>query len=56
MGLPGSSVGKESAAMQETDCNVGELGLIPVSERSLEEGNRNRLQYFCLGNLMDGEA
>ena len=31
-GFPGGSDGKESA------CNVGDLGLIPGLERSLEEG------------------
>ena len=41
------SDGKESA------CNVGDLGLIPGSGRSLGEGNGYPLQYFCLGNLMD---
>ena len=32
MGFPGSLAGKESA------CNMGDLGLIPVLGRSLEEG------------------
>ena len=31
-------------------CNVGDLGLIPGSERSSGEGNGNPLQYSCLGN------
>ena len=47
MGFPGGSVGKESA------CNVGDLGLIPGSERSPGEGNRNLVQYSCLGNSMN---
>ena len=32
--------------------NVGDLGLIPGSGRSPEEGNGNPLQYSCLENLM----
>ena len=44
---PGCSYCKESA------CNVGELGLIPGSRRSLGEGNGCPLQYFCLENSMD---
>ena len=31
-------------------------GFIPGSGRSLEEGNINVLQDFCLGNPMDREA
>ena len=42
MGFPGGSDGEESA------CNAGDLGLIPESGRSLEEGNGNPLQYSCL--------
>ena len=49
-GFPGDSDGKESA------CNVGDLGSIPVSRRSLGEGNGNPLQYSCLGNPMDRGA
>ena len=47
MGFPGGSVGKESA------CNVRDLGLIPGSERSPGEENRNLVQYSCLGNSMN---
>ena len=36
--------------------NVGDLGSIPGSGRSLGEGNGNPLQYSCLENPMDGEA
>ena len=43
-GFPRGSVGKE--------CNVGGLGSIPGSGRSLGEGNGNPLQYSCLGNPM----
>ena len=50
VGLPGGSGVKASA------CNVGDLGLIPVSGRSLGEGNGNPLQYSCLENPMDGGA
>ena len=37
-------------------CNVGDLGSIPRSGRSLGEGNGNPLQYSCLENPMDGGA
>ena len=50
MGFPHSSVGKES------DCNVGDLGLIPGSGRSPVKGNGNPLQYSCLENPMDRGA
>ena len=43
-GFPGRSDGNESA------CNAGDLGLIPGSRRSPEEGNGNPLQYSCLEN------
>ena len=46
-GFPGSSDGKESA------CNVGDLGSIPGSGRSLGEVHGNPLQYSCLENHMD---
>ena len=49
-GFPGGSGGKESA------CNVGDLGLIPGSDRSPGEGTDNPLQYSCLENPMDGGA
>ena len=47
LGFPGDSVGKESAH------NAGDLGSIPGSGRSSEEGNGNPLQYSCLENSMD---
>ena len=50
MGFPCSSVSKES------DCNAGDLGLIPGSARSPGEGNGNPLQYSGLENPMDREA
>ena len=50
MGFPGGSEGKASA------CSAGDLGSIPGSGRSPEEGNGNPLQYSCLENPMDGEA
>ena len=40
MGLPDSSVGKESA------CKAGDLGSIPGLGRSTREGIGYRLQYF----------
>ena len=48
MGFAGGSEGKVSA------CNVGELRLIPGSERYPGEENGTPLQYFCLENPMDG--
>ena len=50
MGCPDGSDGKESA------CNAGDSGSLPVSGKSLEEGNGNPLQYSCLENPMDGGA
>ena len=47
MGFPGGSDDKESA------CTAGELGLIPVWERSSGEGNGKPLQYFGLENPMN---
>ena len=47
--LPWWLRGKASA------CNTGDLGLIPGSGRSPEEGNGNPLRYSCLENPMDGE-
>ena len=42
--FPGGSNGKES------DCNAGDLGLIPGFGRSPGEGNGYPLQYTCLEN------
>ena len=47
LGFPGGSDGKKSA------CNAGDLGSIPGSGGSPEEGNGNPLQYSCLENPMD---
>jgi len=49
-GFPGGSDGKESP------WNEGDLGLIPRSGRSPEEGNGYPIQYSCLENSMDREA
>ena len=49
MGFPGGSDSKESA------CNTGDLGLIPETGRSPEEGNGYPLQYSCLENSMNRE-
>ena len=35
---------------KESDCSVGDLGLIPDLGQSPGEGNGNRLQYTCLEN------
>ena len=48
--FPGGSEGKAS------DCNAGDLGLIPGSEGSPGKGSGNPLQYFCLENPMDRGA
>ena len=47
MDFSGGSDSKECA------CNVGDLSLIPRSERSPGEGNGNPLQYSYLENSMD---
>ena len=47
MGVPGDSVGKESA------CNAGDPGSIPGSGRSPGEGKGYPLQYSGLENSMD---
>ena len=49
-GFPGGSEVKASAP------NAGDLGSIPGSGRSPEEGNGNPLQYSCLENPTDGGA
>ena len=49
-GLPGGSVGKESAG------NAGDLGSIPQLGRSPGEGNGNPFQYSSLENPMDRGA
>ena len=46
LGFPGGSEGKASAY------NVGDLGSVPGSGRSLGEGNSHPLQYSCLENSM----
>ena len=48
--FPGGSDSKASAY------NAGDPGLIPGLGRSLEEGNGNPLQDYCLENPMDRGA
>ena len=36
-----------------TPATAGDMGLIPGTGRSPEEGNGHPLQYSCLGNPMD---
>ena len=48
--FPGGSDGKASAY------NTGDVGSIPGSGRSPEEGNGTPLQYSCLENPRDQEA
>ena len=50
MGLPGGSIGKESA------CNEGEPGLIPGSGKHPGEENGNPLRYSGLGKPVDRGA
>ena len=50
MGLPWWLRSKESA------CNAGDVGSIPESGRSPEEGNGNPLQHSCRENPMDRGA
>ena len=49
-GSPGGSAGKASTY------NAGDIGSIPGSGGSPEEGNGNPLQYSRLENSMDGGA
>ena len=41
---------------KEFVCNAGDLGSVPGSGRSPEEGNGYPLQYSCLENPRDGRA
>ena len=41
---------------KEPVCNTGDMGLIPGSGRSSEEGNGYTLKYSCLENSMDRGA
>ena len=50
MGFPVGSDSKEST------CNAGDLGSVPGSGRSCEEGNGYTFQYSCLEKSMDREA
>ena len=50
MVFPGGSLGKESA------CIVGDLGSVPGSGRSPEEGNGSSIEYSCLENSMNRGA
>ena len=53
MGLPGGSVGKETAYNAG---NARDMGSIPGLGRSPGEGHGNPLQYSCLENPMDRGA
>ena len=41
-------------AGKESDCNAGDLGLLPGLGRSPGVGSGNPLQYSCLKNPVDG--
>ena len=43
----------ENSGLQQSTCNVGDLGLIPGSGRSPGEGNGYPLQYSCLEKSVD---
>ena len=47
LGFPGDSV------IKNLPTNIGDVGLIPGSGRSLGVGIGNPLQYSCLGNPRD---
>ena len=42
--------------VKKSTCNAGDPGSISGSGRSSGEENGYPLHYFCLENLMDGEA
>ena len=48
MGFPGGSVLKN---LPDNAANEGDLGSVPGSGRSPEEGNSNPLQYYGQGGL-----
>ena len=52
----GAALSCDCSDDKESACNVGDLGLIPVLGRSLEEGNGYPLQYSGLENSMDRGA
>ena len=52
LGFPGGLDGR----VCKSACSAGDLGLIPGSGRSTEEGNGNPLQFSCLENSMGREA
>ena len=49
-GFTGGSVVKNPLA------NAGDMGSIPGSGRSAEEGNGSPFQHYCLGNPIDRQA
>ena len=53
MGLPGGSVGKESACKAGDE---GDVGSVPESGRSPRGGHGNPLQYSCLENPPPGQG
>ena len=50
MGFPGG------LAVKHLPANAGDVRLIPGWGRAPGVGNGNPLQYFCLGNCVDGGA
>ena len=55
-GSPNDKAHSGGSDIKESTCSAGDLGLIPGSGRSPEQGNRNPLQYSCLGNPVGREA
>ena len=45
-----------SSAVKNPPASAGDVGLVPVLERSPGEGNGHPLQCSCLGNSMDRGA
>ena len=44
------------SVVKNLPANTGDVGFIPGSGRSHEEGNDSLLQYSCLGNHLDRGA
>ena len=58
LGFPGGISGKnkQTKNFPVNAGDIGDVGLIPGSGRSLAGGNDNPFKYFCLENPMDRGA